>query len=233
MRRVEADVRYRYAIAIVGALSLCAGPAHGQLIGGEVNDEKTGVPLGAFSVFLHRLTGDSSVVIDSIKTDPKGFFQFVVRDTGTYQLAFGFQSEMLARGPKETIATDTAVVARRYLVPLTRLGEERAFYEFQVEKPALAISGRGSPKYPADLKSANIEGRVVASFVVDTSGRAERATFRALQSTHPGFTQAVREALPQMRFVPATVAGIRVRMHVQQAFEFRLDWAPPQRPPPR
>ena len=230
---MEANVRYRYAIAIIGALSLCAGPSHGQLIGGEVNDEKTGVPLVGFTVFLHRLTGESSVIMDSIRTDPKGFFQFVVRDTGSYQLTFGFHSELLARGPKETIATDTTVVARRYLVPLTRLSEEKAFYEFEVEQPALAIAGRGAPKYPPDLRSANVEGRVVATFVVDTTGRAERTTFRALQSTHPAFTQAVREALPQMRFIPATIAGIRVRMQVQQAFEFRLDLGPPRRPPRR
>jgi protein TonB len=96
-------------------------------------------------------------------------------------------------------------------------------YEFQVEKPALAVSGSGNPTYPSVLKSANVQGRVTATFVVDTSGRAEPGTFKALESDHELFTAAVRSALPRMRFIPAEVGGRKVKMWVQQAFEFRLD----------
>jgi protein TonB len=96
-------------------------------------------------------------------------------------------------------------------------------YEFQVEKPALAVAGAGSPTYPSVLKSANVQGRVTATFVVDTSGRAEPGTFKALESDHELFTAAVRTALPRMRFIPAEVGGRKVKMWVQQAFEFRLD----------
>ena len=96
-------------------------------------------------------------------------------------------------------------------------------YEFQVEKPALSIAGSGNPNYPSVLRSTNVQGRVTATFVVDTSGRAEPATFKALESDHELFTQAVRAALPRMRFIPAEVGGRKVKMWVQQAFEFRLD----------
>ena len=96
-------------------------------------------------------------------------------------------------------------------------------YEFQVEKPAIAISGSGAPTYPSVLKSANVQGRVTATFVVDTTGRAESGTFKALESDHELFTAAVRTALPRMRFIPAEVGGRKVKMWVQQAFEFRLD----------
>ncbi len=96
-------------------------------------------------------------------------------------------------------------------------------YEFQVEKPAIAISGSGAPTYPSVLKSANVQGRVTATFVVDTDGRAEPGTFKALESDHELFTAAVRTALPRMRFIPAEVGGRKVKMWVQQAFEFRLD----------
>jgi len=96
-------------------------------------------------------------------------------------------------------------------------------YEFQVEKPALAISGSAPPAYPSVLKSTNVQGRVTATFVVDTSGRAESGTFKALESDHELFTQAVKTALPRMRFIPAEVGGRKVKMWVQQAFEFRLD----------
>jgi protein TonB len=96
-------------------------------------------------------------------------------------------------------------------------------YEFQVEKPAMAIGGAGQPTYPSVLKSANVQGRVTATFVVDTSGKAEPGTFKALESDHELFTAAVRTALPRMRFIPAEVGGRKVKMWVQQAFEFRLD----------
>jgi protein TonB len=97
-------------------------------------------------------------------------------------------------------------------------------YEFQVEKPAMSINAPGSaPTYPSVLKSANVQGRVTATFVVDTSGRAEPGTFKALESDHELFTAAVRTALPKMRFMPAEVGGRKVKMWVQQAFEFRID----------
>jgi protein TonB len=96
-------------------------------------------------------------------------------------------------------------------------------YEFQVEKPAMAVGNVGQPTYPSVLKSANVQGRVTATFVVDTSGRAEPGTFKALESDHELFTAAVRAALPRMRFIPAEVGGRKVKMWVQQAFEFRLD----------
>ena len=97
-------------------------------------------------------------------------------------------------------------------------------YEFQVEKPAMSINAPGSaPNYPSVLRSANVQGRVTATFVVDTSGRAEPSTFKALESDHELFTAAVRQALPKMRFMPAEVGGRKVKMWVQQAFEFRLD----------
>jgi len=94
-------------------------------------------------------------------------------------------------------------------------------YEFQVEKPAIAINGPGKPTYPSLLQSANVQGRVTATFVVDTSGRAEPGTFKALESDHELFTAAVRAALPRMRFMPAEVGGRKVKMWVQQAFEFQ------------
>jgi protein TonB len=97
-------------------------------------------------------------------------------------------------------------------------------FEFQVEKPAMYIQGSGPQmQYPSTLKTANIEGRVTAMFVVDTTGKAEMSTFKELESGHEMFTKAVRDALPKMRFMPAEVGGRKVKMWVQQAFEFKLN----------
>ena len=86
------------------------------------------------------------------------------------------------------------------------------------------IVGRAQePRYPATLRSAGIEGRVLAEFVVDTLGRVELATLRFPELTAPPFGDAVREALEQYRFLPGEVAGRKVRTRVAVPFEFRLE----------
>jgi protein TonB len=73
------------------------------------------------------------------------------------------------------------------------------------------------------LQSAGIEGRVLAQFVVDVSGKADMGTFKVLESSHDLFTQSVRSALPRMRFFPAEIGGKKVRQVVQQPFVFALN----------
>ena len=99
---------------------------------------------------------------------------------------------------------------------------DQPYFEFQVEKQALAREGNIPPRYPEILRSANVSGEVLAQFVVDTSGRAEMKTFKSLKSDHDLFTSAVRTALPQMRFYPAEVGGRKVKQLVQQAFKFAV-----------
>jgi protein TonB len=43
-----------------------------------------------------------------------------------------------------------------------------------------------------------------------------------LKSSHELFTQAVKNALPNMRFYPAEVGGKKVKQLVQQPFTFSL-----------
>ncbi|HEX5971256.1 MAG TPA: energy transducer TonB [Gemmatimonadaceae bacterium] len=86
------------------------------------------------------------------------------------------------------------------------------------------IVGRASaPRYPAPLRSAGIEGRVLAEFVVDTLGRVELTTLRFPELTAPLFGDAVRDALARYRFLPGEVAGRKVRTRVAVPFEFRLE----------
>ena len=100
---------------------------------------------------------------------------------------------------------------------------DQPYFEFQVEKPALAREGNPQPKYPEMLRSAGIAGEVIAQFVVNEDGRADMSTFKALSSSHAQFTAAVKSALPQMRFYPAEVGGRKVKQLVQQAFKFSLN----------
>ena len=99
---------------------------------------------------------------------------------------------------------------------------DQPYFEFQVEKQVTTAPGSAQPKYPEMLKSANVEGDVLAQFVVDTTGRAIVSTFKVLKSTHDLFTKSVRAALPEMRFTPAEIGGRKVKQLVQQPFTFGI-----------
>jgi periplasmic protein TonB len=96
------------------------------------------------------------------------------------------------------------------------------FFDFQVEKQVAPFPGNAAPRYPDMLRSANVEGEVLAQFTVDTTGRAEMSTFRVLKSTHDLFTNAVKASLPNMKFYPAEVGGKKVKQLVQMPFQFSL-----------
>jgi len=102
------------------------------------------------------------------------------------------------------------------------VNDNQTYFEFQVEKQVSPYPNQGGPRYPDMLRSANVEGEVLAQFVVDTTGRAEMSTFKVLKSSHELFTQAVRNVLPQMRFYPAEIGGRKVKQMVQQPFTFAL-----------
>jgi periplasmic protein TonB len=100
---------------------------------------------------------------------------------------------------------------------------DQAYFEFQVEKPVVSAPGSGQPSYPDMLRSAGVEGEVLAQFVVDTTGRAEPGSFKVLKTSHELFAQAVKNALPRMRFLPAEIGGRKVKQLVQQPFNFALN----------
>ena len=83
-------------------------------------------------------------------------------------------------------------------------------------------AGNPGPRYPDMLRSANVEGEVLAQFVVDTTGRADMSTFKVLKSSHDLFTNAVHSTLPNMRFYAAEIGGRKVKQLVQMPFQFAL-----------
>jgi TonB family protein len=90
------------------------------------------------------------------------------------------------------------------------------------EQSAMRVDGSAAPIYPAELIEQKLDGTVLTHFVIDTGGHVDMATVEILSSAHPLFVQSVRDAMPGMRFYPASVAGRRVRQLVEQRFEFRL-----------
>jgi TonB family protein len=103
-----------------------------------------------------------------------------------------------------------------------RVTDNQTFFEFQVEKEASPVPDNPAPRYTDLLRSANVEGEVLAQFVVDTMGRVDASGIKVLRSTHDLFTNAVKASLPNMKFTPAEVGHRKVKQLVQMPFQFSL-----------
>jgi TonB family protein len=119
-------------------------------------------------------------------------------------------------------ADPAALVSRSSMYALAHPGPNGAYTEDVVEKTVWPMSGNPHPRYPDDLQRAGVEGSFVVQFVVDSTGRVDAKTLAFPQNTQPGFLRAIKDALLRSRFLPAELAGIRVRQLVQQQFSFVL-----------
>jgi protein TonB len=105
----------------------------------------------------------------------------------------------------------------------------RAYTEVEVDSVAIPDPNGEAPIYPPMLLKLGVEGVVMASFVVDSTGHADVNTFHLLQDADPEFVAAVKNALSRMRYRPAMFGGRRVNQLAEQRFSFRIT---PQSPPP-
>jgi TonB family protein len=96
------------------------------------------------------------------------------------------------------------------------------YTEGRVEKAAAPRPGNPAPVYPAALRAAQIEGTVLARFIVDSAGHAEPASIDFPEATHAQFADAVRRSLLRSRYLPAMLDGHPVRQLVEQRFAFTL-----------
>jgi TonB family protein len=104
--------------------------------------------------------------------------------------------------------------------PRPAASSQNVYFEFQVERRAVLVDPSSRPQYPDSLRGSNLEGEVLAQFVVDTAGNPVLSTFRILKAAHPLFIASVRNALPSMKFEPARVSGRAVSQLVQMPFNF-------------
>lgn len=98
-------------------------------------------------------------------------------------------------------------------------------FDAELDRPVMRHPLAGSPDYPPELLARGVEGHVVVEFTVDAEGRADSASLVIAEATHPGFDQAVRAAMPRLRFLPAEHRGRRVSQRVQKQFLFRVEVA--------
>ena len=99
---------------------------------------------------------------------------------------------------------------------------DNTYVESEVDKPVSQAPNSAAPVYPDILRQAGVEGEALVSFVVDTTGRVDLATFKVIRASHDLFAASVRNALPRMRFIPAETTRGRVRQVVQQPFSFAI-----------
>ena len=130
--------------------------------------------------------------------------------------------DLTAKLTNEADFSGKGVQSAKAAVGVARPEGDQPYFEFMVEKPVAEASNTTRPRYPDILKSAGVEGEVLAQFVVDTVGRVEPGSFKVLKTSHALFETAVRAALPGMRFIPAEVGNKRVRQLVQQPFVFAI-----------
>jgi TonB family protein len=96
----------------------------------------------------------------------------------------------------------------------------RVYIESEMGRPVRRDPASAAPAYPDFLQKQGIEGVVAVEYIVDTTGLADSASLRIIRTSHPAFAEAVRAALPGMRFEPGEVGGQLVRQLVTQEFRF-------------
>lgn len=130
----------------------------------------------------------------------------------------------LAALPPDVVrrATGNADAAGQSPVGYSR-GDGKRYYDISEVETAVTVIGNTIPAYPSALRASGIEGMVAAEFVVTELGRAEVSSLRIMSATNEAFAEAVRRALPRMRFRPAKIGARTVSQMVQQQFVFRLD----------
>jgi TonB family protein len=101
------------------------------------------------------------------------------------------------------------------------LGGNEVYAEALVEERPALLSAP-APVYPALLRQAGIQGRVILPAVIDTTGRVEPASVRIIQSPHPAFDQPTKDWVLKALFRPARVRGRGVRVFINLLVDYSI-----------
>jgi len=98
---------------------------------------------------------------------------------------------------------------------------DQVFMESVVEERPEMLT-RPPLQYPDLLRQAGVQGRVLVQAIIDTSGRAEPASVKVIQSPNPGFDQPAKQMILKSLFRPARVHGRAVRVLVNVPIDFTI-----------
>jgi protein TonB len=131
------------------------------------------------------------------------------------------EADFTGRGVAGGFASGVGGPSVATLPPVTKRRDD-PIDEGDVEHRPAMLPGQMGPSYPDSLRDAGPDGAVVVRFVLDTAGRLEPRSLDIVKSSHPLFTESVRVALTRILFSPAELGGRKVRVRMEQRFEFHL-----------
>ena len=213
----------------LATLAVTVFGAHGaaaQVISGEVYDASGVAPVPVFSVRLIRMAKGAEQVVDSVRTDTRGRFQFTLSGGGVFRLSVGPREGEFRDAQVDTIA-DGDVLIRRVLVPLAFFDASKAVLGGSATVDVQFISGMRGPTYPSSEREAGRTGAAMALFTVQTTGTLTNVVVRG---SNPALALAVSRWLSRFRMQPALDGGIPVSQRVCLEFRFMLSNDPTRLP---
>jgi hypothetical protein len=214
----------RLAVLALLPITLSGATAGAQTLAGRAVDRVT--QLAARDVAVEVLSERDSIV-SRTRTDTLGEFYANLSSPGTFRLRFRVDSVHTFDSAPMTLGLGE-LVQNLFVINIAEI-----LFDFQVDKQVEMAPHNVPPKYPEVMRWRNIDGEVLAQFVVDTTGFALLETFRPIRYSNMEFVQAVRAALPTLRYIPAEKGGHRVRQLIQQPFTFSFSGGPERGAPDR
>lgn len=196
-------------------LAVSGVPAAAQMLTGRVIEQHSRLPLRGVQVII---LADSARVVSSITTDTSGVFYADLPGAGAYRVHISVDSSTTFESAPITLR-DSAYVEREFAISL----EERIYTEDDVTRLPQFLSTSIPPKYPAEMLRAELDGNVVAEFVIDSTGIVRAGTFTVLKASDPRFGTAMRRSIESSRYRPAEKDGVPVAIRVRQRFNFGID----------
>lgn len=187
--------------------------ASAQMAGGKVVDARDNRPVKGVTVVIRNVATDAAV---QAETDSGGMFTLFPADSGRYVIVFRRDMDILFY-PDTLLLTADSVFQKLFVLEFPPVLE--LVLNDSVDSPVVPL-GMLRARFPEDLAARGFEGSVVVRFVVDTTGRADMATFRIVRSSDDAFSRAVRESVTSARFRPASSRGRKVRQLVTRTFNF-------------
>lgn len=106
--------------------------------------------------------------------------------------------------------------------PTPAQSDEAVFTIIEVDQEAVRMANSAAPAYPPLMLSEGVEGTVIVRYVVEINGLADSSSLEIVSATRREFADAVRAAIPYMRFTPARIDERPVKQLVEQPFSFRI-----------
>jgi outer membrane biosynthesis protein TonB len=101
--------------------------------------------------------------------------------------------------------------------------------DLEVIPPQETFSGGlCAPRFPAALRAAGVDGRVVLEFSVRVDGTVDTTSVTVVQSSDTAFTRSVRASLSCTRLTPGRIGGEVVEMRTQKEYAFAIEGGPVQ-----